>query len=560
MTGTTWAAVSSKFRDIAVNDPFLAAGLAAALIAMAGTPIAFAVLGRLSWFTARRGRVLQRPEFSSIVCAMLLVMGIPAIFSALLIKSQSFDKDRYEFDPNKSWSVLEQGRGYADVKQADQAVKVEMARLAEERKNLVDSVKKLDEAMLKLRAVAGTSASVAKAVPPVLQRLAAIRRSVGVDGPQQLMDFTAPPVEIAANLAMPAPNGPAPVATAIATPAANVPPAAPAGAGLPKAQADAELATVPAPQKAIAAMLPLVNIPAGWEVGSLGESHIETFNADNLFEKIDGRAESFVDYKVKGMAYANYHPVGDDSGEVQVYIFELSDGLKAFGKYGTEKPEEAKLIAVGTEGYTASGSTLFYQGPYYTQIVSTKDDPVYATFALDLAKRIAAAQKPAGAAPAESTANGEKQAAPAPVAMVTPETLFTLLPAGPGRGAPKYVAQDVFGYSFLSDVFMADYEDKGVTWQGFLRPYADAAEAKASLEKYKASAALDGAKVKSEEVEGADTFLISSNIGLVDAFFLKGNVIAGVNGSTDAAVAESFARAFAKGLPAQVPMIGSPAK
>ena len=251
MNGTTWAAVSSKFRDLAINDPFLAAGLAAALVAMAGTPIAFAVLGRLSWFTARRGRVLQRPEFSSIVCAMLLVMSIPAIFAALVIKSQSFDKDRYEFDPNKSWSVLEQGRGYADLKQADQAIKVEMARLAEERKNLVDSVKKLDEAMLKLRAVAGTSASVAKAVPPVLQRLATLRKSVGVDGPQQLMDFTAPPAEIAANLAMPTPNASAPIATV----AANVPPVAPAGAGLPKAQADAELAAVPEPQKTIAKML-----------------------------------------------------------------------------------------------------------------------------------------------------------------------------------------------------------------------------------------------------------------------------------------------------------------
>ena len=565
MNGTTWAAVSSKFREIAVNDPFLAAGLVAALVAMAGTPLAFAVLGRLSWFTARRGRVLQRPEFSSIVCAMLLVMGIPAIFSALLIKSQSFDKDRYEFDPNKSWSVLEQGRGYADLKQADQAIKVEMARLAEERKNLVDSVKKLDEAMLKLRAVAGTSASVSKAVPPVLQRLAVLRRSVGVDGPQQLMDFTAPPVEIAANLATPAPNTAAPVAAAAAAaPVANVPPVAPAGPGLPKAQADAEIAAVPEPQKAIARMLPLVNIPTGWEVGALGDTHIETFNADNLFEKIDGRAESFVDYKVKGMAYANFHPVGDDSGEVQVYIFEMADPLKAFGKYGTEKPDEAKLIPVGTEGYTASGSTLFYQGPYYTQIVSTKDDPTYAAFALDLAKRIAASQKPGGTATlaTESTAatSKEEATAPAQAAVVTPESLFALLPKGPGRGGPKYVAQDVFGYSFLSDVFMADYEDKGKTWQGFLRPYADAAEAKATLEKYKASAALDGATVKAVEAEGADTFLISSNIGLVDAFFLKGNVIAGVNGATDAAVAESFAKAFAKELPAQVPMIGSPAK
>ena len=71
-----------------------------------------------------------------------------------------------------------------------------MERLALERKNLVDNVKKLDEAMLALRAVAGTSPAVAQTFPGVLQSLAGVRKSVGVDGPQQLLDYTAPPVDL----------------------------------------------------------------------------------------------------------------------------------------------------------------------------------------------------------------------------------------------------------------------------------------------------------------------------------------------------------------------------
>ena len=165
-------------------------------MAFATTPIAFAVLGRVAWFKARRGRVMQRPEFSSIVAGMILVMAIPAIFSALVLKSRWFDRNRYEFDPNKTWSVLEQGRGFKSVEEADAAVKREMERLALERKNLVDNVKKLDEAMLALRAAAGTSPTVAQAFPAVLQSLAGVRKSVGVDGPQQLQDFTAPPAEL----------------------------------------------------------------------------------------------------------------------------------------------------------------------------------------------------------------------------------------------------------------------------------------------------------------------------------------------------------------------------
>ena len=153
---------------------------------------------------------------------------------------------------------------------------------------------------------------------------------------------------------------------------------------------------MPEPQRKIAAMLPLSNLPPEWTVGKSGERHLETFNADNLYEKIDGRAESFIQYGVKGMAYAFYHPTGDPSNELQLYIFEMADSLKALGKYGSEKPDEFKTVAIGNEGYTTAGSTLFYSGRYYTQIVSTQDDPKFAAFALELAKRVAARQKPGG--------------------------------------------------------------------------------------------------------------------------------------------------------------------
>jgi hypothetical protein len=555
MNGTSWTA---QLRDFYANEPLLAAAVTAATVALATTPIAFAVLGRLQWFKARRGRVLQTPEFSSVVCGMMLVMGIPAIFIGLVVKSRYFDKDRYEFDPNRAWSVLEQGRGYNDLREADAAVKREAERLALERKDLVENVKKLDEAMLALRAAAGsgTTPAVARAIPGVLQRLAGVRRSVGVDGPQQLMDFTAPPVEIASAVAAPGPSPASPAATAPAPgpavaanapqPASSAAPPAAAGGGLSKAEADAEIATMPEPQKPIAAMLPLTDLPAGWVVGKSGEKHIETFNAENLFEKIDGRAESFIQYNVKGMAYTYYHPAGDESNEVQVYVFEMGGPLRALGKYGSEKPEEAKPIQVGSEGYTSAGSTLFYSGPYYTQIVSTLDDPKFAGFALEIARRIAASQKPAA----------EKPVADA-TAAATPEALFALLPTGHGRANPQFVAQDVFGYSFLSDVFMAEYSEGGTTWQGFLRPYPTPEEAKAVFDKYIEGVKKDGAEVKEVEAEGADRMAVVSNIGLIDAFFLKGNTVGGANGATEARPAEQFARAFAKSLPARVPVIGT---
>lgn len=587
----------AQYRDELASDPLLVLALSAALVALATTPLAFAVLGRLDWFKARRGRVLQRPEFWSVVTSMVLVMGIPAIFAALVLKSRTFDHNRYEFDPNKTWSVLEQGRGFQSLKEADAAVKQEMETLARERKELVENVKKLDEAMLALRSVANTSPLVAQRLPSVLQSLAGVRKSVGVDGPQQLLDSTALPVDLRAvsngqPMAGPtvvATQAPAP-ATAGATGAALPAPAS--HSGLSSAEIAAELAAVPEPQKAIAAMLPLADLPAEWTVAKAGDRHLETFNADNLYEKIDGRAESFIQYGVKGMAYAFYHPAGDPSSELQLYIFEMGDPLKAFGKYGSEKPDEFTPVAVGSEGYTSAGSLLFYSGRYYTQIVSTQDDAKFAAFALELGKRVASRQKPGGSStpaqkasaatgPVASNAKTDRPGAAAapspntPAATTTdepvegegnsanqptetsPAALFALLPTQDRQGDAKYVSQDVFGYSFFSDVFMADYKTGEASWQGFLRPYRNADEAKAVLAKYVEGVKKDGAQVKKIEVQGADESVRSDNIGLTDFVFRKGNVLAGANGATNATPAEAFTRTLAKSLPAAVPALDS---
>ena len=556
----------AKLNDYWTTDPIKALALVAALIAIATTPIAFAILGRLSWFEARRGRIMLRPTFASIIVGMMLVMGIPAIFAALVVKSQDFDKNRYEFDPNQTWSVLEQGRGLPDIAAADKAVKEKMNSLDEERKRLVEGIKKLDEAMLTLRGASAQSMATAQAVPAVLERLATLRRAVGVDAPQQLMDFTVPAVTgsiagtgNAAGVASPsiaaatgstfAPNG-----AGVAAPNPSAVPVPPR-TGLTEAEAQAEYATVAEPQHPLASMLPLADLPPGWEVAKYGTKHLESFNAENMFEKIDGRAESFTQNNVTGMAYTSYHPIGDDSNEVQLYIFEFdhSKPLRAQSKFDSEKPDESTKIDIGTDGYTSAGSLLFFIDPYYTQIVSTTDDAKFAEFAAALGRKIAPKQQPTALAAGEE---GEGAPTAANSAVAVAEATYAILPTEPGKADPKFVAQDVFGYGFLSDVYMADYTEGDVTWQGFIRPYASVAEAQAIFDRYIAAAKQDGGNSKLLEAPGADQMVINENVGLIDVIFRRGAVIAGANGATDGPKAEAFARAFAQKLPEKVPGAG----
>jgi hypothetical protein len=541
------AGTLAQLRELVASDPLLTVAFIASAIAYATTPLAFLVLGRLNYLKTRRGRSFQPPSLASVVAGMMLVMGIPAIFCALAIKSRGFDRNRYEFDPNRSWSVLEQGRGYVDLVEADQALKKEQERLDAERRLLGNNLRDFDKAILEtVNEMGGASPKMLAAIQKLEGQLGPAHKWARVDAPHQLLDLSATPVEVLVAKNMPV--------VSVAGMAPGAPAAAPTN-GLSKAQVDTELASVPAPQKALAALLPLTDVPAGWTIGKMGDGHLETFNADNLYEKIDGRAESFALFDVKGMAYTFYHPTGDDSNEVQLYIFEMGNTLKALGKYGSEKPEEdATPVAVGKEGYTSAGSTLFYLDKYYVQIVSTKDSPQFAEFALAIARKIEAAVDPALAATrAPSTPAAAPTASAKP--KVGPEDLFAILPTEPKRSDPKYAAADVFGYAFLTDVFLADYSEGGASWQGFVRTCPTADEARALLDKYVASAKENGAEVRKVEAEGADPMIVASNFGLFDVVFVKGNAFAGANGAPSAEAAEPFARAFAKKLPNQSPYI-----
>jgi len=320
-------------------DPLRGSAAVACLIAIASTPLVFLILGRKEYLHTRRGRTYRKPEWWSVVCSMALVMGIPGIVLVLLVKSQYFDEDRYAFDPNETWSVIEQGRQYETAKQLSKAAEEEYQRLQKERQRLVEGIKELDQAMIGLRATADRVPPVAQSLPEVLESLAEVRKAVGVDAPQQLVDYKAPPIELAEQ------QSANPYAGMMMPPSADwanrgAQPAEPQGPGLSQAERETELASVPKPQKELAALLPLTDIPEGWAVGESGDRYIETFNADNLYEKINGRAESFLQYDVTGMAYSYYQPDEDDSGEVQLYIFDMSTPLNALGKYGTEKPAE----------------------------------------------------------------------------------------------------------------------------------------------------------------------------------------------------------------------------
>ena len=318
--------------------------------------------------------------------------------------------------------MLDQGREYKTLKEADDAVRLEMERLALERKNLVNNVKKLDEAMLLLRSVAGTSPAVAAAVS---RRLAVTGRSAQERRrrrPAAIARLHRAAGRFACDRLRNNP-GEQPAPTPAAGGSRRRPQQPHPANGLSPAQIEASWPPCPSPSASSPACS---RFRACRRNGPSANRAITIWkpSTPKTFTKKSTAAPrvSFNTASREWHTPSTTRPV-TQSNELQLYVFEMADSLKALGKYGSEKPEEFQTVAVGDAGYTSAGSLLFYAGRYYTQIVSTKDDPKFAAFALDLAKRVASLQKPGGArrtfrrrAPAHLQPRRQPAAAPHPAA------------------------------------------------------------------------------------------------------------------------------------------------
>jgi len=115
-------------------------------------------------------------------------------------------------------------------------------------------------------------------------------------------------------------------------------------------------------------------LPPGLGAGAFRESKIGAYTPDNLYVKIDGRAEYYTSFGVKGM-----HAVTLEAGSgasVEIELYDLGASRNALGAYNGERPP-------GAESTHETGSTFRFdhnaaflaRGPYYARFVGSDETP-----------------------------------------------------------------------------------------------------------------------------------------------------------------------------------------
>lgn len=129
----------------------------------------------------------------------------------------------------------------------------------------------------------------------------------------------------------------------------------------------------------------------GWREGALAR-----FEASNLYEKINGRADFFTS---RGFQSLTFTSLSGASGTVDVEFYDMGSPENALGAFSAEKPPEAPAASGGgTSWYVARNAMFLARGRHYVRLLgSDESDAVRAQ--LEHARRaleegIAAAERP----------------------------------------------------------------------------------------------------------------------------------------------------------------------
>jgi hypothetical protein len=137
---------------------------------------------------------------------------------------------------------------------------------------------------------------------------------------------------------------------------------------------------------AAAAVRPFPEIAS---VGWAAPAETGRFDADEMYLKIDGRADGYIARGVVGLTFGTYRHESDPGRQIDVYRYELKSPDQARALYESERPPGVSEEPVGRAGYQTGGAVFFSAGSEYVQVLPAGRDDRDAKAAREVATALA---------------------------------------------------------------------------------------------------------------------------------------------------------------------------
>jgi hypothetical protein len=311
--------------------------------------------------------------------------------------------------------------------------------------------------------------------------------------------------------------------TALLDPAAKAPQVAVgAPSGTAPAPAAAERVAAPAtaapaqPAGEVAAAVGRGPLPRGLAGSGFSEGPVLQYTEDNLYEKIDGRADYFRAFQFRRLHSVLLTSDRDSAVTIDVEMYDVATNPNALGAYSGERPPNAKVVVTDAGLHHFDRNALYLaRGPFYIRVIGSDETPVVTEKLAQIAEKMLA------------DVGGE----PLPWA-------YGLYIGQMNIGADKitYSAKNAFSLAFADDVWAARPKGKETDLELFVSARKDGAAAKALVgQLHKAFLELGAPAGKAGA--GGPALVKDQFLGLISAVKPQGRYVIGVRGADGPATA-----------------------
>jgi hypothetical protein len=258
---------------------------------------------------------------------------------------------------------------------------------------------------------------------------------------------------------------------------------------------------------------------------------IESYNPDNLSDKIDGKAELYLSAGFKEMSCRSFN-LGEAGGtHVDVYLYDMGSPPHAFAAFSGQRRPGSASSRLTANAYNTANALFFTHGRFYVEIVA---DRTAETLQRSLEGYAAAllAKLP--------VVEGKSQDAKA------------LFPKeGLALDTVRLCAADAFGCEGLNNALTGEYSLKDGTATGFIAGRDTPEQAQADAKRYLDFLAANGyQKIQTSGAPADLQVLVLDNS--FEIVFVEGKTMAGVHDATSTEAALELAaklRTALKGQP-----------
>ena len=189
-------------------------------------------------------------------------------------------------------------------------------------------------------------------------------------------------------------------------------------------------------------MLPADGELPGWSRATEPES----YDADTLWEYINGQADFFIDYGFVRVDAAEYRH-DQETNSVVLEIYEMGRPQEAFGIFAAERTSNDRPLEVGSGAYLGANVLGFWQGERYVKLTSFDESPAIEQLLIGLAEGISSRIPNRG---------GEL------------ETLGLFPEGGRIESSERFIRLNFLGQPYLTEAYRVDFALDGEDVQLFI--------------------------------------------------------------------------------------------